>query len=78
MNDNSIKFEMKIFTVHTNILSQRKADLLLNLLPHYYKIKEITFRKKDNKGIFEIKAADLQVEQLDSVFDDFGYKCKIT
>lgn len=68
---------MQLYKIITNISSIKKAGIVLNLLPHYFKIKEITFNQEQKKGVFEIKAAHLPKDKITELMNDLGYRCHI-
>lgn len=68
---------MNTYVFKTNISSQKKAGILLNLLPYYHKIGQITFDFVKGCGIFTVAANDLAVTEVQSTIKTFGYRCKV-
>ena len=68
---------MKIYTFKTNINSLKTANILLNLLPYYYKISQIKFQQKKGGGFFTIKAKNLTASEVQTTIKEFGYRCQL-
>lgn len=68
---------MKKYTYQTNISSIKTANILLKLLPYYYKIAQIQFDLNKGKGIFTIQVKDIQPDKIQTTIKDFGYRCQL-
>lgn len=68
---------MNIYTFKTNVHSLKTANILLGLLPYYYKISQIQFDLNKGKGIFTIKTKNVGPDKIQTTIKEFGYRCQI-
>jgi hypothetical protein len=67
---------MNSYIFKTNIASLKVAANLKNLLPHYFKINEISFDINGDQNILRIKSPSLSSIKVRKTLNEFGYSCE--
>lgn len=63
---------MNLYLFKTNVLKEKAAKNLSNILRHYFKITSVEFENR----VLKIEARYLSTVKVERAMQDLGYKCR--
>lgn len=67
----------QLYIFQTSIRSLKVADTLIKLLPHYFKITDISFDITEMTSLLRVRALNISPKQIQLTLKEFGYNSKI-